>query len=458
MTSTHQADSILLDAAQSVVEMAKRQSATVAEATATSGSHLSAKVRQQKTELIEEAGSFALGLRVMIGQRVGVSYTSDLSADGRERLVNDAIELAKLSEPDPFAGAVDPELLSHESQWASVDSFDASASLIDARKAVQMALEGEAAAIDADSRITNSEGATVSRADGQSVLVTSGGFIGWDRGSYVSLVVNPVADDADGKKRSGYYWTGARHVSDLESSASVGKEAARRTLAQLGAKKIPTTEMPIIFDRDIGRSVIGLFAGCILGSSIWRKSSYLVDRVGTEVASPLISLVDDPTIPRAPGSRRFDGEGVLSRVNSVVEDGRLKMYLTDSYSGRKLGISTTANAGRSSSATVSPTTTNFVLRPGEIERNALIESTPRGLFVTNTMGFGFNAVTGDFSRGASGFLIENGRLTQPVAEVTISLNLDQILKRIDAIANDPDHRSSTVCPTFRVRSMTVAGG
>jgi PmbA protein len=194
-----------------------------------------------------------------------------------------------------------------------------------------------------------------------------------------------------------------------------------------------------------------------MGSSIWRRSSYLVDRESTQVASELVSVVDDPLIPKAPGSRPFDGEGLLARKNQVVEKGVLRTYLMDSYSARKLDKQSTANAARGSSGGVGASTSNFILEPGDTTPEALLASTPRGLYVTEMMGFGFNPVTGDFSRGASGFWIENGELTHPVSEVTISLNLDELLKRIDAVANDLDLRTSTATPTFRVSRMTVAG-
>ena len=338
-----------------------------------------------------------------------------------------------------------------------MQTFDEGVSGISADEALARAQDGERAAFDFDPRITNSEGASFTRARGVSALVTSGGFAGSDYGTYASIVVNPVADDEGGKKRSGYHWSASRHYADLEPSQAVGEEAARRTIAQLGATKLPTQELPVVFDKDAARSILGLFAGCILGGSIWRKSSYLVDRVGTRVASELVDIVDDPLLPRAPGSRAFDGEGLLSRRNVVVEGGVLKTYLMDTYSARKLGQQSTCSASRSSSGGISPSTSNLVLKANAQSRDELIAETKHGLYVTGMMGFGFNAVTGDFSRGASGFLIQDGELSHPVSEVTISLNLDQLLQRIDAVADDLDQRTAVASPTFRVSSMTLAG-
>jgi PmbA protein len=447
----------LMDLGEKVVERARAKGATVAEATVRDGSHLSVKVRMREPELVEEAGSRSLGLRVMIGQQVAVSYTSDLSEFGLNRLVEDAIELAELSQPDEFAGPPDPKLLSRREDHADLDLFDAGMNSLGAGDALAMALAGERAAFEADPRITNSEGSTVSRASGGGVLVTSGGFRGASEGTYASLVVRPVTDDEGGKKRAGFHWTAKRHLAELDPAEEVGREAAHRTLRKLGAKKIDTQEAPVVFDPDAARSILGLLSSCVNGGAIWRKSSYLLDRENTRVASDLVTVIDDPLIPKAPGSRPYDGEGLLSRRNVVVDRGILKTYLLDTYSAKKLGKQTTASAARGSSAGVGPSTTNFVLQAGTISPEDLLAKTERGLYVTEMMGFGFNAVTGDFSRGATGFWIENGELAFPVSEVTISLNLDQILQRIDLIADDLDLRTATAAPTIRVSSMTIAG-
>ena len=457
MSNAEEEAKALLDLGNSIVDRATEAGADVAEVGVHSGSHLSVKVRMGEPELVEEAGSRALGLRVMVGQRVASTYSSDLSETGQRTLIEDALELARLSEADAFAGPPDPSDLSAKSQWKDLDTFDDGVSRISADEALDRALQGERAAFDFDPRISNSEGASFTRARGVSALVTSGGFAGSDYGTYASIVVNPVADDEGGKKRSGYHWSAARHYADLEESQAIGEEAARRTVAQLGAKKLPTQELPVVFDKDAARSILGLFAGCILGGAVWRKSSYLVDRVGTRVASNLVDIVDDPLLPRAPGSRAFDGEGLLSRRNVVVESGVLQSYLMDTYSARKLGLRSTGSASRSPSGGISASSSNLILKASNQSREELVADTEHGLYVTSMMGFGFNAVTGDFSRGASGFLIEDGELSHPVSEVTISLNLDQILQRIDAVADDLDQRTAVASPTFRVSSMTLAG-
>jgi PmbA protein len=386
-----------------------------------------------------------------------VSATSDLSEFGITRFVEDAIELARLSERDELAGPPDPSMLSKASEHADLDLFDPTVDAVDGAAALKHALAGEKAARDFDARVTNSEGATFSRASGSKALVTSGGFAGVSRGTYASLTVSPVVDDEGGKKRSGYHWTAKRHYKEMDADAFVGAEAARRTLAKLGARKVPTQEAPVVFDPDAARSILGMLAGCISGGSIWRKGSYLVDRLNTKVASELVNIVDDPFIPRAPGSRAFDGEGLLSRRNNIVSRGVLETYLLDTYSARKLGMQSTASASRGGSGGVGPGTTNFVLQPGAESPNDILKTTRRGLYVTDMMGSGFNAVTGDFSRGAAGFWIEEGEKTFAVSEITISLNLNELLARIDAVGNDLDLRSSIASPTFRVSAMTIAG-
>jgi len=446
----------LTDLAADVVDRARRGGADVAEAIARSGSELSTKVRLGEPELVQEAAYRSLGMRVIRDRRVALTSTSDLTPRGIERFVADALELVEISQEDPFAGPADPDLVA-EGPHPELDLYDPAGGVITAAEAISIARRGEAAARAVDARITNSDGATFARTAGAFALVLSGGFRGGYAGSYASLVVTPIADDEGGKKRRGYHWTAKRFLSELDSPEDVGREAARRTLRKLGARKVPTCEAPVVFDPDAARAILGLMASCISGGAIWRKSSYLVDREGTRVASDLVTIVDDPLIPRAPGSRPFDGEGLRARRNVVVKDGVLQTYLCDSYSARKLRRASTGNASRGGSGGVGPSSTNFRLLPTATEAAEIVRSTRRGLYVTDMMGFGFNAVTGDFSRGASGFWIEDGELAFPVSEVTISLNVDQLWQRIDAVGDDLDRRTAIASPTLRVSGMTIAG-
>jgi len=447
----------LQDLASEVVEKAQAAGADTAEAVAGDGFHLSTRVRMGKTELVEEAGSRSLGVRVMLGKQVAVTYTSDTSSGGVQRLVEDAVDLARLAQADEYAGPPDPSLLSSADQHVDLDTFDASISRIEAKEALGEALAAEEAALAHDERLTNSEGASFSRVEGGRVLVTSGGFIAGSEGTYASLSVRPIAQQKDGKRHTGSDWTARRHRGQMRSPVEVGAEAAKRTLQKLGAKKVKTQNAPVIFERDAAASILGLFGGSIMGSAIWRKSSYLTERLQTRVASDLITIVDDPLIPRAPGSRAYDGEGLLARKNVVVQKGMLETYLLDSYCGRKLAMPSTASASRRSSGGVGPTTSNFILQPGTTSFESLVADTKAGLIVTEMMGFGFNGVTGDFSRGAAGFWVENGEIAFPVSEVTISLNLNDLLQRIDCVCDDLNLRSSVASPSFRVSEMTIAG-
>jgi PmbA protein len=448
----------LLALGDRVVAEARKGGADVAECILRSGAELSVRVRLGKPELVEEAGTRSAGLRVIKGGRVSSTSTSDLSDAGLHRFVADALELSDLCQRDEFAGPADPAELCDPKAAPDLDLYDPAGGNVDAKTAIDFATRGEKAALDADPRISNSEGGSFGRVAGGSAIVLSSGFRAAYKGSYQSLSVVPLAEDVGGKKRRGYHWTAKRHLADLETPESVGIEAARRTLRKLGAKTVATCEVPVVFDPDAARSILGLLAGCVMGGSIWRKSSYLVGREGTRVASDLVTVLDDPLIPRAPGSRPFDGEGLASRQNLVVESGILRTYLCDSYSARKLGRKSTGSASRGGSAGVSGSTSNFILKPGPDSAESIVKGTKRGLYVTDMMGFGFNAVTGDFSRGASGFWIENGEITFPVSEVTISLNVDELWKSIDAVGSDLDLRTSTASPTFRVAKMTVAGG
>jgi len=445
----------LLELAADLVQRARNLGADVAEASARTGWELSAKVRVGKTELVEEAGHHGVSLRVIRGGRVATTSTSDLTARGIERCVADALELCALSEPDPFAGPADAALLC-KPPHPDLQLFDASIDAIDAGYAIEQARIAERAAFDTDPRITLSEGATYSRTSGASALVLSSGFQGAVRGSYAALSVAPVVEDEGGKTRRGHYYSASRQHRDLESAAFIGQEAARRTLRKLGAKKIPTTEAPVVFDPDVARSLVGSLAGCLVGGALWRKSSYLLEREGTQVASSLVNIVDDPLILKAPGSRAFDGEGLRSRKNVIVERGTLKSFLLDCYSARKLGRESTASASRSGGS-IGASTSNFILAAGTTPAADIVKTTARGLYVTELMGFGFNPVTGDFSRGAAGFWIENGELAFPVSEITISSTLDAMLKAIDAVGDDLELKTSTASPTLRVSGMTISG-
>lgn len=445
----------LEETASSIVARLRSQGADAAEVSASSGWDLSTRVRLGEVELVEEAGHRHISLRAIRDHRVALTSTSDLTEEGISRCIADAIELMTLSEPDPDAAPAEVSELASP-PYPDFDLFDDSTCELAPTFAIDAAKRAERAALDADSRITLSDGATFTRSFGHSVTVLSGGFTGRRHGTQVSLVVTPVVEDEGQKRRRGHYYTVARHLSDLETAESVGIEAARRTVGQLGAKSVPTSEAAVVFSPDTARAIIGAFIGCAMGGSLWRRASYLFSREGSEVASPLVTLVDDPFVVRGFGSRAFDGEGLPCRRNIVVENGIFRTPLLDCLSARKLKRKSTASAARHGGS-LSASTSNLIMQPGTVSEEALIAQTARGLYVTDMMGFGFNAVTGDFSRGASGFWIEDGKLTHPVSEVTISSNLDTMLKTIDGVATAPRPKSSMLVPSFRIPKVTIAG-
>jgi PmbA protein len=440
--------------AEQMLALARKAGADGVEVLVRDSTELEVKVRLGEPELIKEAGSRALGLRVIRDQRSAVTYTSDLSTAGLERLAHDSVELATLSEPDPEAALPAREEMARD--VPDLDLWDDAVLSLDVAEGIRRARAGEAAALKLDKRVTNSDGAVFGRTVGASAFATSAGFSGSVRGTYASFSVEPIADDADGKKRNGSYWTASRFAAALLDPEAVGIEAARRTVAKLGARKLPTGAAPVVFSPDAGRALLGQFAGVMSGGAVWRKSTYLATREGTEVASPLVEIVDDPLLRRGPGSRPFDAEGLQSRTNVLVSEGILRGFLCDVYAARKLGRRSTGSASRAIGGGPHVGTTNLIFRPGRTAA-AELERLERGLYVTDLMGFGFNGVTGDYSQGAGGFWIEKGERAYPVTEITVSASFDDLWKGIDAVGDDLDTRSSTQVPTFRVASMMIAG-
>ncbi len=445
----------LVALASRLVEHARRLGADVAEASASEGWELSTMVRLGEVELLEEAGHRGVSLRVIRDARVATASTSDLTPAGLERCVVDAVGLLELTEPDPEAAPAEPGQLA-QPPFADFDLYDVTLEGFEVETAIQLARQAEAVALGLDARVKHSEGAHCGRVLGRSALVLSSGFVGCKQGTYASLSVSPVVEETDGKRRRGSHYTAARFLAELETAESVGRIAAQRALDQIGARSVATTQAPVVFDPAMARSVIGTFAGCLLGGSLYRKSSYLVDREGSVVASPLVTLLDDPTILRGFGSRAYDGEGLPAARRVVVQDGKYLGPLLDLTSARKLGRAPTGSASRGGGS-ISSSTSNFVLVPGQLSEAELIRSMGTGLYVTELMGFGFNAMTGDYSRGASGFWIEAGERAFPVSGVTISSNLDTMLQQIDAIACEVPRVSSTLSPALRISSMTIAG-
>jgi len=443
-----------------VVALAMKAGASDAEAVVREGDEFSVNVRMGEVETLKESGSRGLGLRVFLGTRSASTSTSDLTADGIRQLVEGAIALAKVTEEDPFAGL--PETAEFGSIPGDLHLYFEDVYSLDGKERIEWARCAEAAALAADPRITNSDGGSFDAATGRKVIANSRGFVGGYRTSYAGVSAAPLAMDANGQMQRDGWWSGARRLIDLDSPESIGKEAARRTIRRLGARKVPTQRVPIVFAPEVARSLIGSIFEAASGDSIWRHASYLAGKLGEQIAAPTLTIVDDnamllPNGAGGFGSSPFDGEGLPSLRTVVVQNGILQTYLLNTYSARKLGMKSTHNASRGLAGTPGIGCGNLYLEPGQLSPEEIITQTHTGLYVTSLMGFGTNIVTGDYSRGATGLWIENGQLTHAVEEVTIAGNLAEMLMNVTAIGNDLDFRGSVASPTLRIDGMTIAG-
>jgi PmbA protein len=461
--------------AADVVAQALKAGASDAEAVVREGDEFSVNVRMGEVETLKESGSRGLGLRVFLGKRSASASTSDLTADGIRQLVEGAIALAHVTQEDPFTGLPEPEEFEFAKPGPAAAGAAGTQTAEDALhlyyddvyslsgpERIEWARRCEAAALAADPRITNSDGGSFDAATGRKVLANSRGFLGSYRTSYAGVSAAPLAMDADGKMQRDGWWSSARSFALLESPEAVGAEAARRTLRRLGARRVPTQRVPIVFSPETARSLIGSIFEAASGDAIWRSASFLVGKLGETIAAPALTLIDDhtlllPTGAGGFGTSPFDGEGLPSRRNVVVENGVLRTWLLNTYSARKLGLKSTHNASRGLAGAPGIGCGNLYVSPGLQSKEQILEEVPAGLYVTGLMGFGVNVVTGDYSRGATGLWIENGQLTHAVEEVTIAGNLSEMLHNVTAVGSDLVFRGAVASPTLRIDGMTVAG-
>ena len=443
-----------------VVALAMKAGASDAEAVVREGDEFSVNVRMGEVETLKESGSRGLGLRVFLGTRSASTSTSDLTPDGIRQLVEGAVALAKVTEEDPFTGL--PETSAFGALTGDLHLYYDDVYSLAGPERIDWARRCEAAALAADPRITNSDGGSFDAATGRKVMANSRGFVSSYRTSYAGVSAAPLAMDADGKMQRDGWWSVARRMADLESPESIGKEAARRTIRRLGARKVPTQRVPIVFAPEVARSLIGSVFEAASGDSIWRHASFLAGKMGAQITASTLTIIDDnamllPNGTGGFGSSPFDGEGLPSLRTVVVENGVLQTYLLNTYSARKLGLKSTHNASRGLAGTPGIGCGNLYLQPGQQTAEEIIAETGTGLYVTSLMGFGTNIVTGDYSRGATGLWIENGQLTHAVEEVTIAGNLGEMLMNVTAIGNDLVFRGSVASPTLRIDGMTIAG-
>jgi PmbA protein len=446
--------------AADVVALAMKAGASDAEAAVREGDEFSVTVRLGQVETLKDSGSRGLGLRVFLGKRSASSSTSDLTPEGIRQLVEGALALAKVTEEDPFSGM--PESDAFGSIPDDLHLYDEDVYSLPGAERIEWARRAEAAALAADPRITNSDGGSFQAATGRKVLANSRGFVGGYRSSYAGVSASPMAEDVDGSKQSDGWWSSARRLADLESPEAIGKEAARRTLRRLGARRVATQRVPIVFAPEIAGSLLGSLFEAASGDAIWRGASFLAGRLGDQIAASSLTIVDDNTmlLPNGMGgfgSSPFDGEGLPSKRTVVVENGVLRSYLLNTYTARKLSMKSTHNASRGLAGAPGIGCGNFYIEPGSLTSDEIIASVPAGLYVTSLMGFGVNIVTGDYSRGATGLWIENGQLTHAVEEVTIAGNLAEMLKNVTAIGSDLEFRGAIASPTLRIDGMTIAG-
>lgn len=436
-----------------VLARARAGGADAADTLIAQGTDFSVTVRLGEVETLEQAGSKALGLRVFVGQRTALSYTSDFSTSALQALVDDTVAMARVTGEDAAAGLPD--------QWSPAEDvelgqFDPSPETLTTEERIEWARRAEKAAMAFSPEIDNSSGASFSAGDDTVVLANSLGFLGSYRSSSVSGSVVPVAQ-RDGQMQRDYWYTSGRGLGDLITPEEVGRIAGERTVRRLGARQVATCEAPIVFDPETAAELMGHLFRAASGYSVFRNATFLKDRLGDAVASPLLTLVDEGRRPRGLGSRPFDGEGLPTRRNVPVERGVLKAFLCDSYAARKIGGAPTGVARRGVGGAPSVGASNLYFEAGDRSPEDIVGEVERGLLVTDLIGFGVDLVSGDFSQGAAGHWIEKGRLVHPVHEVTIAGNLKQMLMDVDAVGSDLVFRGSSASPTLRIRKMTISG-
>jgi PmbA protein len=440
--------------AHDLLKRAAGKGATGAEVVLVEDESFSVQVRLRTVDTLQSARQKRLGLRLCFNQRSATTATSDFSSESLQRLLDDTLAMARATAEDPYGGLPEAELFSAD--IPDLDLWDPEAANLPIQDRIALATAAESAALDFDPRITNSEGGEYGHEDARLIFANSHGFAGEYRGSSVVLSVSPIAGDNSGMQRDGWYSV-QRRLENLESPESVGRTAAERALRRLGARKVPTQQVPVVFDPDMAASLLRTICGAVSGSAIYRSASFLTGKLGQQVATTDLTIVDDGRMAGKLGSRPFDGEGLATRRTAIIRDGVLTSYLLDTYTGRKLGMASTGNASRSlgQPPTVAPTNCHIV--PGPYSPEQIIRSVDRGLYVTEMIGFGVNLVTGDYSRGAVGIWIENGELTYPVEEITIAGNLNDMLRQVEMIGDDLEWRGSIVAPTLKIARMTVAG-
>jgi PmbA protein len=441
--------------AADIVSRAMKGGASAAECVVREGDEFSTLVRLGQVETLKEAGSKSIGVRVFFGQRAASTYSSDFSREGLDRMLQSALELAKITSEDPFGGIPEPSQLGQLD--GDLDLYYQDVYSLPGPDRIDYARRAEKAALDFDARIKNSEGGSFDAATGHKVLANSHGFVGEYRRSYCSVAAIPIAQSDDGAMQRDYWFSVARTLKKLDTPEQVGKVAAERTLRRLGARKAKTAHVPIVLDPMVATSILEHIFEGVNGDSVYRGASFLAGKLGQKIAGDNVTIIDDGTMPGGFGTSPFDGEGIPTRRTVVIENGVLKSYLLNTYTAKKLGLQTTANASRGLAGTPGIGPGNYFLQPGTKTPKELIGEIKEGLYVTEFLGHGANLVTGDYSRGASGLWISGGEFAYPVEEITVAGNLKKIFFNISDIANDLEFRGAVASPTIRIDGLTIGG-
>jgi PmbA protein len=440
-------DAALMDRVSALVDAAKAAGADAADAVAVRSRSTGVSVRLGKVESTEASESDDVSLRVFVGRRV--ASVSATAASHPKALAERAVAMAGVSPEDPYQGLADPALLAGD--IADLDLYDDTQ--VSPERLRQDALEAEEAALGV-AGVTNSSGASASAGMGGLVLATSHGFVGRYAGTRFSRSASVIAGEGTGMERD-YDYSSRPHFADLDGAAKIGRSAGERAVRRLNPRKAQTGTVTVVLDPRVARGIAGHLAGAINGAAVARKTSFLRDMMGKQVASAAITVIDEPARMRGQASRPFDGEGVRGETLRMVDAGVLGHWFLSTSAARELGLVTNGRGSRSGSS-VSPTSTNLSIEPGAESPEALIGALPSGFYVTEVFGQGVNMITGEYSRGASGFWIENGQLTYPVSEVTIASNLKDMFLRM-VPANDVDRNYGTAAPTLVIEGMTLAG-
>jgi PmbA protein len=445
---------ITKDFLSDIVQRTIKQGATDAEAIGIETTEFNVEVRLGQVEKLQEAASRGIGLRVLYQNRQASCATSDVGSQAIDELIANAVAMAKHTSVDEAASLPDREELAKD----IVDLGLRDHEIVDmpTERKIEMARHSEESARAFDRRITNSEGAACSTTVAKISLATSAGFNGEYQSTMCGIAVAPIAKEGE-QMQVGYWGDRQRSLTTLDPPEEIGKEAARRALRKLGARKVATQQAQIVFEASATEELLSDFFDAVDGTSIFQRASFLVGKLGEQIAAPALTIVDDGQMRGAIGSRPFDGEGIATRRTVVVDNGVLKNYLLNSYTARKLGLRSTANASRGLVGAPGVGASNFFIAPGVYSPDEIIASVKNGFYVTEMIGFGFNPVTGDYSRGAAGWWIENGKLAYPVEEVTIAGNFRDMLFGIEMIGNDLRFRGKLAAPTMKVDRMMVSG-